>query len=282
MLAAARRPPRLDGPRRRIPPAAVPSFFTLMNLFCGFLAVTQLHEGRITNACWLVVLAGIFDLFDGMMARLTRSQSAFGVQLDSLADAVSFGLVPSYLVYLSGLREHGALGVIVASLPALCGVVRLARFNVMFDGEKKEHFTGLPIPMQAAAVVALMLNVEKQDFALYSPGALSLLVPIVIVLAGLMVSTVPFDAGPRPSARYVREHPIKSTAYLVGLVLVVVLQEAGLVVAIGGYLLAGIGWAIRDFVVAARGSADEGAAADAPSAGSSAGSSATPPDGLVP
>ncbi len=260
MLAVRRRTTRADRPRRRIPPAAVPSFFTLMNLFCGFLAVTQLHEGRITNACWLVVLAAVFDLFDGMMARLTHSQSDFGVQLDSLADAVSFGLVPSYLVYLSGLREHGILGLIVASLPALCGAVRLARFNVTFDGEKKGTFTGLPIPMQAAAVVALVLNIEKQDFDLYSPGGLSLLVPIVVVLAGLMVSTVPFDAGPRPSAFYVRQHPVKSTAYLVGLVLVVVFQHIGLLIALAGYLLAGIGGAALGFIRAIRsaGGPDDG------------------------
>lgn len=258
MLTVRRRHPRADSTRRRIPPAAVPSFFTLMNLFCGFLAVTQLHDGRLANACWLVVLAGVFDLFDGMMARLTRSQSAFGVQLDSLADAVSFGLVPSYLVYLVGLREQGALGIIVAALPALCGVVRLARFNVMFDGEKKAHFTGLPIPMQAAAVVALVLNVEREAFNLYSPGGLNLLVPIVVVLAGLMVSTIPFDAGPKPTARYVRDHPIRSTAYLVGLLLVVVFQHKGLLIALAGYLLSGIGTAVAGFVSAVRDAGPDG------------------------
>ena len=81
---------------RRIPPAAVPSFFTLMNLFSGFVAITQTAQGQYEQACWLIVLAGFFDLLDGMMARLTNSQSLFGVELDSLADVVSFGLAPSF------------------------------------------------------------------------------------------------------------------------------------------------------------------------------------------
>lgn len=266
MLGVRRRPPRPGAGRgfRRIPRGAVPSFFTLMNLFCGFLAVAQVHEGRFVNACWLVVLAGVFDLFDGMMARLTRSQSAFGVELDSLADVVSFGLAPSYLVYVFGLRGVGMLGVIVAALPVLCGAVRLARFNVTFDGEKKGHFTGLPIPMQAAALVALVLNVERNDLVLYSPGGLSLLVPIVVVLAGLMVSTVPFDAGPRPTAAYVRAHPWWAVFYAVGLVLVVTRLEQGLLIALTAYLAAGLATSLGRFVRAVRTPVSE--APDPPSA----------------
>ncbi|HYE57590.1 MAG TPA: CDP-diacylglycerol--serine O-phosphatidyltransferase [Rhodothermales bacterium] len=248
--AAARRRARPDAgrKRRRIPTAAVPSFFTLLNLFAGFLAIVQVHEGRFVSACWLVVLAGVFDLFDGMMARLTRSQSAFGVELDSLADVVSFGIVPSYLVYVFGLSEQGALGVLVAALPALCGAVRLARFNVLFTGEKSSTFSGLPIPMQAATVVALVLNVERHDFQLYSPGGLNLLVPTVVVLAGLMVSTIPFDSGPRPSAFYVRAHPWRSLFYVACLLLVIVFQEVGLLIALASYLAIGIGEAILRFI----------------------------------
>jgi CDP-diacylglycerol---serine O-phosphatidyltransferase len=240
--------PDAGGRRRRIPTAAVPSFFTLMNLFAGFVAVVQIHEGRFVSACWLVVLAGVFDLFDGMMARLTRSQSAFGVELDSLADVVSFGLVPSYLVYVFGLSEQGLFGILVAALPALCGAVRLARFNVLFTGEKSSSFSGLPIPMQAATVVALVLNVERNDFQLYSPGGLNLLVPAVVVLAGLMVSTIPFDSGPRPSAFYVRAHPWRTMFYTACVVAVIVLQEVGLLVALASYLVLGIGEAALRFV----------------------------------
>ena len=247
----AYRDSRRGRPRRGIPRAAVPSFFTLMNLFSGFLALTQIHEGRFDYACWLIVLAGFFDALDGMMARLTNGTSLFGVELDSLADVVSFGVAPAYLVYVFGLREFDTLGVIVASLPAICGAVRLARFNVDFDGEKKDYFSGLPIPGQAAFIVALILNFN--DAAWYSqgsPNGLSLLIPIVVLLAALMVSNVPFDAIPKPSPAYIRSHPYKSTAYGIGLLLVLFLQQIGLLIVLSVYVLYGIGRGIYDLVQA--------------------------------
>ncbi len=232
-------------PRRRIPRSAVPSFFTLMNLFSGFLAVTQIQVGRFDYACWLIVLAGFFDALDGMMARLTNGTSLFGVELDSLSDVVSFGLAPSFLVYEFGLKEFGVLGLIVSSLPAVCGAVRLARYNVNFDGEKKEFFAGLPIPVQAIYIVALILNVnDAGSFSRFSLNSLSVLIPIVFVLAALMVSTIDFDAIPRPSARYIRAHPRKSIAFGLALLLLVFLQQIGLLIVLSVYILFGVGRAV--------------------------------------
>jgi len=240
---------RAGRPRKRIPRAAVPSFFTLMNLFSGFLAVTQIQAGRFDYACWLIVLAGFFDALDGMMARLTNGQSLFGVELDSLSDVVSFGLAPSFLVYEFGLKDFGALGLIVASLPAICGAVRLARFNVTFDGEKKEYFSGLPIPVQAITIVALILNVnDAGSFSRISLNDLSVLMPIVFVLSGLMVSGIKFDAIPKPSARYIRLHPKKSIAFGVAILLLVFLQQIGLLIVLGAYLLFGIVRAVYELV----------------------------------
>ena len=241
---------------RRLPPAAVPSFFTLMNLFSGFVAITQIAEGRFEQACWLIVLSGFFDLLDGMMARLTNSQSLFGVELDSLADVVSFGLASSYLVYAFALNAFGLLGVIVSSLPAVCGAVRLARFNINFDGEKKSYFTGLPIPMQAACVVALVLSVSYlQNEMGVTFGRFTWMIPVVILLAGLMVSTVPFDAGPKPTASYIRQHPRKFLLYLAGLILTLVTIEVGgigLLISLAVYLAVGIGTAARQLARAVR------------------------------
>jgi CDP-diacylglycerol--serine O-phosphatidyltransferase len=84
--------------RRPIPRVAVPSFFTLMNLLCGFGALTMIYDQRFDMAGWLIVLAGFFDALDGMMARLTNSTSLFGVELDSLSDIVSFGVAPAFVV----------------------------------------------------------------------------------------------------------------------------------------------------------------------------------------
>lgn len=249
--APNRRRPRLAG-RRRIPPVAVPSAFTLANLLCGFLAVVHISDGRFAFACWFIILAGVFDLFDGMVARMANAQSEFGVQLDSLADTVSFGLAPAFLVHQFALQDYRMFGTIVSASLVLAGVVRLARFNVSFDGEKKEHFTGLPIPMQAATVVALILNVDRGDFTLYSPGGLSLLVPVTLGLAALMVSTMDYDSGPKPSAGWIRAHPRKASLYLFALLAVMLFQERGLLFALAGYHLLNIGAALLRFGRAVR------------------------------
>jgi CDP-diacylglycerol---serine O-phosphatidyltransferase len=224
--------------RRRIPREAVPSFFTLMNLFSGFIALTQVLAGRFDYACWLIVLAGFFDVLDGMMARLTNSHSLFGTELDSLADVVSFGVAPAYTVYAFGLREFGPLGLIVASLPAICGAVRLARFNVQFEGTKKDYFVGLPIPGQAIILVALILNFNNAEwFNRLSTSNLSVLIPIVFVLSFLMVSNVPFDAVPKPTPGYIKAKPRKSAAYFIGMLLIIFLQQIGLLIVFSIYLL---------------------------------------------
>lgn len=215
-----------------------------MNLFSGFLALTQIYEGSFIYACWLIVLAGFFDALDGMMARLTNGQSQFGVELDSLSDVVSFGIAPSFLVFVYGLNDFGVLGLIVASLPAICGAVRLARFNVSFDGEKKDYFDGLPIPVQAIAIVALILNVEADLLSRLSPDNLTVLIPVVFVLSALMVSNISFDAIPKPSPHYFKAHPWKGLAFGIGLLLTIFWIPEGLFISLTVYLLWGIGRAV--------------------------------------
>lgn len=248
---AAYRSRREGRPRRQIPRAAVPSFFTLMNLFSGFLSIVHAADGRFDYACWLIVLAAFFDVLDGMMARLTNTSSLFGIELDSLSDVVSFGVAPSVLVYEFGLKEFGALGLISSSLPAICGAVRLARFNVAYTGEKEDYFVGMPIPGMAIIIVALILNFNHAEwFSRYSPSNLSILVPIVVLLSFLMISTIKFDAIPKPSKAYIRAHPRKFLAYGTGLLLVILLQQIGLLIVLTVYLLFNIGRAGRTLLQA--------------------------------
>ncbi len=265
---AAFREARSGRPRRQIPKAAVPSFFTLMNLFSGFMALTQIAEGRFEQACWLIVLAGFFDVLDGMMARLTGSQSLFGVELDSLADIVSFGVAPAFLLYGFSLKGFGMLGLVVASLPAICGAVRLARFNLQFEGVKKDHFQGLPVPVQAITIVALILNFSEVDwFSRFSPSNQTVLMPIVIVLSGLMISNISFDALPKPTPQFIRANPIKSVSYLVGVVLIVALQQIGLLIALAAYLSHGIGRALGNLYRAIMSDPEAGAEPEERAAG---------------
>lgn len=247
----ANRARRGGRPARQLSRAAVPSFFTLMNLFSGFLSIVQTFEGRFDYACWLIVLAAFFDVLDGMMARLTNTSSVFGIELDSLSDVVSFGVAPSVLVYVFGLREVGALGLISSALPAICGAVRLARFNVSYEGEKPDYFVGLPIPGMAVIIVALILNFNDAEwFSRYSPSNLTVLVPIVILLSFLMISTIKFDAVPKPTRAYVRTHPRKFLMYGIGLLLVILLQQIGLLVVLTIYLAFNIGRAGRSLMQA--------------------------------
>lgn len=235
--------------RRQIPRVVVPSFFTLMNLFSGFLAVIQVHEGEFVYAGWLIVLAGFFDLMDGMMARLTDAVSPFGVELDSLSDVVSFGLAPSFMVYSFGLERLNALGLIAAGLPVICGAVRLARYNVLFQGEKKGYFDGLPIPVQAITLVAFILTFNETTWLdQFQWGNLSVLVPLVLLLSMLMVSTVEFQAIPKPTRSFIKRHPRTALAYGLGLILILLFQETGLFLCLVAYIFVNLGVAIYQTV----------------------------------
>lgn len=247
---SAYREVRARRPRRGIPRSAVPSFFTLMNLLSGFMAIIQVYEGNFVNAGWLIVLAGFFDALDGMMARLTNGTSLFGVELDSLSDIVSFGVAPSFLIYVFALEDFGTTGMIVASLPAICGAVRLARFNVGFDGEKKDYFTGLPIPVAAAVIVAVILNGDFVRTVLDQGSNHRIFITSVIVLSGLMISNIPFDAIPRPNAAYMKLHPLKVVAFIVGVILLVMFREEGLLAVLLIYLAVGMGRALYQFAMA--------------------------------
>ncbi len=243
-----RRRPALKG----IPRSAVPSFFTLMNLFCGFLAIIQVSEGDLHNAAWLILLAAFFDMLDGMMARLTNGTSLFGVELDSLCDVVSFGVAPSFMIWAFGLKDLGTAGVIVASLPALAGAIRLAKFNVNYEGTKGAHFSGLPIPTTAMVIVAIILNDELVREWVSDRGDLNLILTTVIILAGLMVTNIPFDAPPKPTASYARTYPAKAIYSVLSLIALIIFKEVALLVVLLLYLGIGMGRAGWQMVIAIR------------------------------
>lgn len=223
-----------------------------MNLFCGFLSLIQVLEGRFEYAGWLILLASFFDVLDGMMARLTNGTSLFGMELDSLCDVVSFGVAPSFLIYAFGLHEYGTPGIIVASLPAVAGAIRLARFNVNYEGEKKDSFAGLPIPVSAVAIAAIILNPEIIANLTNNSGDMSVILLAVVVLSGLMVSNVPFDSVPKPSMEYIRKRPLKFIIYFSGFLITVIFREIGLLTVISIYLVGSLVLAFAAFLKAVR------------------------------
>ncbi|WP_420454049.1 CDP-diacylglycerol--serine O-phosphatidyltransferase [Rubrivirga sp.] len=244
---------RAAGPRNRARArAAVPNFFTLMNLLAGFFSLIQTAAGNLEAAAWLVVLAGFFDLLDGLMARLVGVSGDFGVELDSLSDVVSFGVAPSFLLYVFGLNQLGPMwGGLLASLPALFGAVRLAKFNSLTEaGVKSTEFSGLPIPAQAGTVVVFILTfIDRPWFDVLARPQLSVLITLVVGMSALMVSPISFPALPQPNRTNLRAYRYRFLLFLTAMVLGVVFQEEGLLAAAVIYLGWGLGrallWAVR-------------------------------------
>ncbi|HVN47736.1 MAG TPA: CDP-diacylglycerol--serine O-phosphatidyltransferase [Bacteroidota bacterium] len=203
----------------KITRAVVPSLFTILNAFCGFLSIIQTSQGNIHLAGWFILLAAIFDSLDGVMARITKSCSQFGVELDSLSDVVSFGAAPSFMVYVAYLNTLGTLGVMIAALPLAMGAIRLARFNVQLVGFDKDYFNGLPIPMQAITVCAFLLEFST-DHSAMSPINANALAILVIVLSLLMVSHVKYDTLPKISKKQIVAHPWKVVSIVIAALIV--------------------------------------------------------------
>ena len=204
----------------KITRAVVPSLFTVLNAFCGFLSILNASQGKIEMAAWFIILGGVFDSLDGIMARITRSSSQFGVELDSLSDVVTFGAAPSFLVYQAHLSTLGSLGVIISSLPLVLGSIRLARFNVQLVGFEKDYFKGLPIPAAAITLCAFLLqyNTERAGLSGWTGDGL---VVLVVFVSLLMVSKVRYDTLPKLSKRGLRAHPWKAASFFVAGVVVI-------------------------------------------------------------
>jgi CDP-diacylglycerol--serine O-phosphatidyltransferase len=139
------------------PKHLVPNLVTLANIVFGLLSILAAADGRYERACVLLFLAGVCDMCDGKLARLLDASSRFGMELDSLSDAISFGVAPALLVYFAVLRGLGIMGVGVAALYVLCGVLRLARFNVETRAISKVSFLGMPIPGAAGYILSFVI-----------------------------------------------------------------------------------------------------------------------------
>ncbi len=169
----------------------LPSLFTTGNVFCGFYAFIAVMNDQFHVAAWVIILAIIFDVLDGRVARLTKTTSAFGVQYDSLADIISFGMAPAFLTYAWVLKPFGRLGWMAAFLFLLCGALRLARFNVTKPDVRGQHFIGLPIPAAAAVIASIVIAFEDLFTSRLDPA---IMVGLVYALAFLMVSNIKYPA----------------------------------------------------------------------------------------
>jgi len=165
----------------------LPSLFTTGNLFCGFWAIISVFQEKFFYAAVAILLASVFDVLDGKVARLSGATSKFGVQYDSLADLVSFGIAPALLAYSWALRPYGRFGWLAAFLFVVCGALRLARFNVQSSSVEVKYFKGLPIPV-AASMIALTILLYLRLIETAWVKDIVILV-MIYILAFLMVST---------------------------------------------------------------------------------------------
>jgi len=179
-----------DKPRRRLRRGVylLPSLFTLGNMFCGYACIVYAMRGEFETAAPFIGIAFVLDGLDGRIARLTGGESEFGVQFDSLADIISFGIAPAVLSFGWGLQSLGRLGWAAGFVFVACAAMRLARFNIQRGGDKR-YFVGMPSPAAAAVPAA---TVFAYPWGLYDyREALPALI-MVLLPAALMVSTIRF------------------------------------------------------------------------------------------
>ena len=212
----------------------LPNLFTLSSVFCGFFAITTVAAGdrasqaQLYQAAIAIIFGLFFDMADGRVARLTKTQSALGLQLDSLADMITFGVAPALMMYRWGLdrwvvqEPHVGpyVGLLVAFVFVACGALRLARFNVLAmaetdsKGDKKKpgkYFIGLPIPIAAAVLVSLVLLNHQIGGSYVDVGQVAL-AAVVLTLSYLMVSRIRFRS-------FKDLKPSRSTISLAGAIL---------------------------------------------------------------
>ncbi|MBE0501129.1 MAG: CDP-diacylglycerol--serine O-phosphatidyltransferase [Desulfuromonadales bacterium] len=196
----------------------LPNLFTTGTLFAGYYSIVSAMNGQFEKAAWFILIATVFDGLDGKVARMTNSTSRFGVEYDSLADLVGFGVAPGLLMYSWALTTFGKLGWLAAFLYVVCGALRLARFNVQVDTVESKKFVGLPIPSAAWMVAACVLLF----YYLGGSGTIKQVSVVVLIycLAFLMVSNVRYYAFKDPEL--VKRQPFSFLVLAIFLIVVII------------------------------------------------------------
>lgn len=220
-----------------------PGVFTMGNLFCGFLSILSSMDGEWRHACQFILLGFFLDGLDGIVARVSKGVTRFGVELDSLADLITFGLAPAIMVYSFRLKDLGKWGWVLGFVFVMCGAFRLARYNLNAKSGPRQGFEGLPIPAAASLLVAYTL------FSFEMWGELKyvrFLVAMTLVTSGLMVSTIPFED--KPTSWRTTKDKLKFLYLFVGAIAVLVDMSMSAFPLILGYIAYGLGREIVETV----------------------------------
>ena len=195
----------------------IPNLFTTGNLFCGFFAIISTFKGRPSYGAVAILIAVVFDQLDGKIARLAGANSRFGIEYDSLADLVSFGVAPALLIYNWALVGFGRLGWLAAFLFLACGALRLARFNVQTTTTDPKYYTGLPIPAAATLIALTILLYHRLGEKLTTEH-----VAILIMMYGLsflMVSNIRYHSF--KELELIRRKPFSVLVFVISSIVVI-------------------------------------------------------------
>ena len=198
----------------------LPNLLTTGGLFAGFYSIVATMNGNYLLAGWFVLIAAVFDGLDGKVARMTGTTSRFGVEYDSLADLVAFGVAPGLMMYAWALKPFGKLGWLAAFLYVVCGALHLARFNVQITTVESKRFVGLPIPAAAGMSASLVIFFHHMG-GTGTIKKVSVLL-LIYVLAALMVSNLRYYAFKDPEL--VRRQPFGFLVLAIIFIIVIVAQ----------------------------------------------------------
>ena len=160
----------------------LPNLFTASSIFIGVISIVEASKGEFVSASWLILLALVFDGLDGRVVRMTNTTSQFGVEFDSLADVISFGIAPAMLLYFFIVDEFRRFGILVPALYVIFGAIRLARFNISTAKTDPNIFIGMPIPTAAVFISMWILLFGKYSLEKYGIILLFLALGIAILM----------------------------------------------------------------------------------------------------
>lgn len=214
----------------------LPNLITTASLFAGFYAIIEAIHGNFEVAALAVLVSLVLDGLDGRVARMTQSASNFGVQYDSLADLVAFGVAPALIVYFWALQPFGRYGWVAAFLFVVCGALRLARFNVQIGEFDPRYFNGLPIP--AAATMVALIILMYHELGEWAPTRHGLIVGMIYVLSFLMVSNIKYYSFKKFELFQRKPFPVLVAAVLLFLVIAIEPKIMGCL-AMASYVISG-------------------------------------------
>ncbi len=210
----------------------LPNLFTAGSIFLGVLSVIYASKGKYEIACWLILISMILDGFDGRVARLTNTASKFGVEFDSLADVVAFGVAPAMLLYFYIGMDYGRLGMCVPAIFVIFGAVRLARFNITSSSEPN-FFIGLPIP-SAAVILMLWVLIDLKYGFIKAYGYEYIMLGGSFIISILMVSNIRY-----PSFKKIGWNFKSFIAVILLLSIIYIYPQETLCILMSGYVIYG-------------------------------------------